>query len=62
MSSSFLDIRKMEETRRVNRYGASELNSGSGSVRLILKETLRVLAMNMSQEKVLPWLKRPCHC
>lgn len=52
MSGLFLDFRKVEGSRGVDRIGASELNSELGSVHLIFKETLRVLALNMSSGKV----------
>ena len=41
MPGSFLDLRKMEEAKRVERNGASESNSGLGSIYLIFEETLR---------------------
>ena len=48
MSDLFLDFRKVKGARGVDRIGASELNSGLGSTHLIFKETLWVLALNMS--------------
>lgn len=39
------------KSRRVERNGARGLESGLGCVHFIFKETLQVLALNMSQEK-----------
>ena len=40
MPGSFLDLRKMEEAKRVERNGASESNSGLEGIYLIFEELL----------------------